>query len=162
MSLAFRLLRVTAHLGLTLHFSHISIRVNGRTYIFLPSSWISFVNSNGKNVDESKMPKWKKLNVTYKQPFFTNATFHQHNETFLRTTTHAWRECVYVRDGMKKCLFWLHLLTAGNAKNEIPSSAQNEAIIFPCHVSGTASPYPTRFFIHEEYNKIHIKNNIFI
>lgn len=34
-------------------------------------------------------------------------------------------------------------LTAGSAKNEIPSSAQNDAIIFPCHVTGTMSPYPT-------------------
>lgn len=31
-------------------------------------------------------------------------------------------------------------LTAGNAKNEMPSSAQNEAMILPCHVSGTISP----------------------
>lgn len=30
--------------------------------------------------------------------------------------------------------------TAGNAKNDIPSSAQNEAITLPCHVSGTISP----------------------
>lgn len=34
-------------------------------------------------------------------------------------------------------------LTAGNAKNDIPNKAQNDAIIFPCHVSGTISPYPT-------------------
>lgn len=32
---------------------------------------------------------------------------------------------------------WMLLLTAGNAKNEIPSRAQNDAITFPCHVSGT-------------------------
>lgn len=32
------------------------------------------------------------------------------------------------------------LLTAGKAKNEIPNSAQKEAIILPCHVSGTISP----------------------
>lgn len=31
-------------------------------------------------------------------------------------------------------------LTAGNAKKLIPSNAQNDAIIFPCHVSGTISP----------------------
>lgn len=45
-----------------------------------------------------------------------------------------------------KCSLKLNLnmlLTAGNAKNEIPSSAQNDAITFPCHVSGTISPYPT-------------------
>lgn len=34
----------------------------------------------------------------------------------------------------------IRLLTAGKAKNEIPNSAQNDAIIFPCHVSGTISP----------------------
>lgn len=41
----------------------------------------------------------------------------------------------------------MHTLTAGNAKNEIPSNAQNDAIIFPCHVIGTVSPYPTKWFL---------------
>lgn len=36
------------------------------------------------------------------------------------------------------CAAALH--TAGNAKNDIPNKAQNEAIILPCHVSGTMSP----------------------
>lgn len=31
-------------------------------------------------------------------------------------------------------------LTAGSAKNEMPNNAQNDAMIFPCHVSGTISP----------------------
>lgn len=35
------------------------------------------------------------------------------------------------------------ILTAGSAKNEIPSNAQNDAITLPCQVSGTISPYPT-------------------
>ena len=43
-----------------------------------------------------------------------------------------------VKNG-KKC----YLLTAGKAKNDIPRRAQNDAMIFPCHVFGTASPYPT-------------------
>ena len=34
-------------------------------------------------------------------------------------------------------------LTAGKAKNDIPSSAQADAMSFPFQVVGTASPYPT-------------------
>ena len=34
-------------------------------------------------------------------------------------------------------------LTAGKAKNDIPSSAQADAMSFPFQVIGTASPYPT-------------------
>lgn len=33
--------------------------------------------------------------------------------------------------------------TAGSAKKEMPSRAQNAAIILPGHVSGVLSPYPT-------------------
>ena len=35
------------------------------------------------------------------------------------------------------------LHTAGNAKKDIPNNAHAEAISFPFHVIGTASPYPT-------------------
>lgn len=44
-------------------------------------------------------------------------------------------------------------LTAGSAKNDIPRSAQNDAIIFPCHVSGTISPYPTVDFQQKKAQK---------
>ena len=35
------------------------------------------------------------------------------------------------------------LHTAGKAKKDIPNNAHAEAISFPFHVIGTASPYPT-------------------
>jgi len=35
------------------------------------------------------------------------------------------------------------MFTAGSAKKAMPSIAENDAISFPAHVSGTTSPYPT-------------------
>lgn len=35
---------------------------------------------------------------------------------------------------------FVHELTAGSAKNEMPNKAQQEAIIFPGQVIGTVSP----------------------
>ena len=37
----------------------------------------------------------------------------------------------------------MNVITAGKAKNDIPNKAQADAISFPFHVIGTASPYPT-------------------
>lgn len=41
---------------------------------------------------------------------------------------------------MKKNVYKIAILTAGKAKNDIPSNAQKDAINLPCHVSGTISP----------------------
>ncbi len=50
--------------------------------------------------------------------------------------------------------------TAGKAKNEIPRRAQNEAIIFPVHVSGVLSPYPTvDKVIWKKYRPYKFRNN---
>ena len=54
--------------------------------------------------------------------------FHKEQSFHLSVTENLAHECVF------------RGLTAGRAKNEIPRMAQQEAMIFPFHDLGTASP----------------------